>query len=292
MALLVLAADKGSPGVTTAATALAAVWPRPALLAETDPAGGDLVYRGTAAHGGPLDPNTGLLSLAAAARRGLTPQQLWQHSQQLAGGLDVLVGLAVAEQSAGLAGLWPSLGRAFRRLAEGDAAQEAYEQHASGQQAPGAATGGADVIADCGRLGPDSPALELIPEASLVLLVARTEPEQLARVRDRALALSQRLGNGPPVGVLLVVDPKHGSRLVHQVDAMLAPAGSRVMGVLAEDRAGAEQLAGRRRGTLGKSLLVRSARQISADLHQRYGAAWAGAAATTQHRDQQRGSAR
>ncbi|CAL9302083.1 hypothetical protein SUDANB51_04775 [Streptomyces sp. enrichment culture] len=44
MALTALAADKGSPGVTTAAVALAAVWPRRVLLAEADPVGGALVY--------------------------------------------------------------------------------------------------------------------------------------------------------------------------------------------------------------------------------------------------------
>ena len=41
MALIAVAADKGAPGVTTASVALAAVWPRPVLLAECDPAGGD-----------------------------------------------------------------------------------------------------------------------------------------------------------------------------------------------------------------------------------------------------------
>ena len=49
MALIAVAADKGAPGVTTTALALAAVWPRPVLLAECDPAGGDLVYRFPAA---------------------------------------------------------------------------------------------------------------------------------------------------------------------------------------------------------------------------------------------------
>jgi len=43
MALIAIAADKGSPGVTTTSVALAAVWPRPVLLAECDPSGGDLV---------------------------------------------------------------------------------------------------------------------------------------------------------------------------------------------------------------------------------------------------------
>ena len=41
MPLIVVASDKGSPGVTTTAITLAAVWPRRALLAELDPSGGD-----------------------------------------------------------------------------------------------------------------------------------------------------------------------------------------------------------------------------------------------------------
>ena len=63
MALIVLAADKGAPGVTTAATALGAVWPRPVLLAECDPSGGDLAYRLPGEDGGVLNPGRGLLSL-------------------------------------------------------------------------------------------------------------------------------------------------------------------------------------------------------------------------------------
>src|SRR5438105_3794706 len=39
MALIVVAADKGAPGVTTTALALASVWPSPVLLAECDPLG-------------------------------------------------------------------------------------------------------------------------------------------------------------------------------------------------------------------------------------------------------------
>ena len=163
MALIALAADKGSPGVTTAAVALAAVWPRRVLLAETDPAGGDLVYRSAAAHGGPLNPNTGMLSIAATARRGLVPDQLWDHVQPLSGGLEVLVGLGISEQAAGLAGLWPTLGRAFASLADSP-------------NAP------ADVIADCGRVSGDTPATELFPHAALVLLLSRTEPEAIAQI--------------------------------------------------------------------------------------------------------------
>ncbi|MFH8607527.1 hypothetical protein ACH4D5_08575 [Streptomyces sp. NPDC018029] len=266
MALIALAADKGSPGVTTAAVALAAVWPRRVLVAETDPAGGDLVYRSAAAHGGPLNPNTGMLSIAATARRGLVPDQLWDHTQPLSGGLEVLVGLGIAEQAAGLAGLWPTLGRAFSQLAD--------SPHAP-----------ADVIADCGRISGDGPAVELFPHAALVLLVSRTEPEAIARVRDRAAALAAKLHGGPRgaaslaqplIGVLLIADPSASAKLVHQVNDMLmaAQTGARVVGTLADDPAGSDQLAGRRRGRLDKSLLIRSARKVTVDLYQQYGAAW------------------
>jgi len=265
MALIALAADKGSPGVTTAAVALAAVWPRRVLLAETDPAGGDLVYRSAAAHGGPLNPNTGMLSIAATARRGLVPDQIWDHVQPLSGGLEVLVGLGNAEQAAGLAGLWPTLGHSFASLAE--------SPHA------------ADVIADCGRIAGETPVVDLFPHASLVLLISRTEPEAIARVRDRAAALGNRLHGGqrgvatmgnPMIGVVLVADTNNAAKIAGQVSDMLvhAQTGARVVGTIADDPAGADQLAGRKRGRLDKSLLIRSARKVTADLYQQYGAAW------------------
>src|SRR5580692_12570056 len=110
MALVAIAADKGAPGVTTAAVVLAAVWPRPVLLAECDPAGGDLVYRFSADGGGRLDPRRGLLSLAVAARHGLRPEQVRDHAQTLRGGLAVLAGVSTAEQGAGLLPLWGPVG--------------------------------------------------------------------------------------------------------------------------------------------------------------------------------------
>ncbi|MDJ0464414.1 hypothetical protein [Streptomyces sp. H27-C3] len=271
MALIAIAADKGSPGVTTTAVALAAVWPRRVLLAETDPSGGDLVYRSSAAHGGPLDPNTGMLSIAATARRGLAAEQLWDHAQPMSGGLDVLVGLGSSEHAAGLAGQWPMLGHSFAALADSP-------------------YGAADVIADCGRIGADSPTIDLLPHAGLVLLVARTEPENLARVRDRAGALAARLHGaqrGPAtlartlIGIVLVADPGSSAKLANQVNDMLvgSQTGARVVGSIAHDPAGAEQLAGRKRGRLDKSLLIRSARKVVGDINQQFGAAWTAPAA-------------
>ncbi|MFX4291013.1 hypothetical protein [Streptomyces bohaiensis] len=264
MALIAVAADKGSPGATTTAVALAALWPRRALLAEVDPAGGDLVYRSAREDGRPLDPGTGLLSLAATARRGIAAEQLWDHSQRVSGGLDLIVGLTSSDQGTGVSGQYGALGKAFAELA-----RSPHEEAA------------ADVVADCGRLGPDSPALALLPHAAVVLLVTRTQPENLAHTRERALALSAKLHGQhrgaaqhgrPPIGLLLVTEPSQGGRIASQVNEMLTAAGSgaRVAGLLAEDAAGADQLAGRRRGRVDKSLLVRSVRKVVSDLHQTY----------------------
>ena len=166
MALIAIASDKGAPGVTTAALALAAVWPRPVLLAECDQAGGDLVYRFPAAGGGHLDPRRGVLSLAVVARRGMQPQQVWEHVQKLHGGLDVLAGVTNAEQGAGLSLLWGPIGKALAALPQ------------------------ADVIADCGRLGADGPLYDLLIEATTVVLVSKVHVADVIRLRDRAAAFA------------------------------------------------------------------------------------------------------
>ncbi|OEV22725.1 hypothetical protein AN220_27890, partial [Streptomyces nanshensis] len=75
----------------------------------------------------------------------------------------------------------------------------------------------------------------------------------------RALALTARLhGAGhtagplaqPLLGVLLVARTQGATKTAGQVNDMLVAsrAGARVVGVLAHDTLGAEQLAGRRRG--------------------------------------------
>jgi hypothetical protein len=262
MALIVVAGAKGSPGVTTAAVALAAGWPRRAVLAECDPYGGDLVYRMSASQGGPLDPNTGMLSIALAARRGFEAAALPEHLQRLPGGMDLLVGLGTAEQAAALSGQWPSLGRAFDQFA--------------GLQY------GADVIADCGRVGPDSPTLEMMPHAAVVLLIARADAEQVAHARDRVNALSLRLhGNQgssasvarPPIGVVLIAAPREARRAAAQVGELLSTTagGAEVLGVIADDPDGAAALNGRGRGRVDKALVVRSAREVAASVTRRYG---------------------
>jgi hypothetical protein len=248
MALIVIAADKGAPGVTTTALALAAVWPRPVLLAECDPSGGDLVYRFPAAHGSSLDPRRGLLTLAVAARRGLQPGQLWEHTQKLSGGLDVLAGVINAEQGAGLGLLWGPLGELFAGLQ------------------------GGDVIADCGRLGADGPQYDLLAQAAVVLLVTRPHAGDVIRLRDRtaavAAAVNTRGRRGFTPAVLVIADQRNLRVTVTEVGQALAQGNvpATVLGGLASDPKGAELLRGEWGGRLDKTLLMRSARETAQQL--------------------------
>jgi hypothetical protein len=248
MSLIVIAADKGAPGVTTTALALAAVWPRPVLLAECDPSGGDLVYRFPAANGSQLDPRRGLLALAVTARRGLQAGQFWEHTQKMSGGLDVLTGVINAEQGAGLGALWGPLGGLF------------------------AALPGGDVIADCGRLGPDGPHYDLLAQASVVVLVTRPNPGDVIRLRDRAAAVTAaanaRGRRGVAPAIVVIADQRTLRATATEVSQTLAqgnvPAG--VVGGIATDAKGAELLRGEWGGRLDKTLLIRTARETAQQL--------------------------
>jgi hypothetical protein len=249
MALIAIAADKGSPGVTTASVALAAVWPRPVLLAECDPAGGDLVYRLPDAGGGRLDPRRGLLNLAVAARRGLAPHQVWEHSQKLHGGLDILAGVSGAEQGAGLELLWGSVGRLLADVPQ------------------------ADVIADCGRLGADGPIYDLLAHAASVVLLTRATVGEVVRLRDRATAvtaaLAKRGWTGARVKVVVIADYRHIGAATDEVgQALRSGSGTpaRVLGGLAHEPKSAEQLSGQWGGKLDRSMFIRTARSIAAGL--------------------------
>ncbi|MGH3166558.1 MAG: hypothetical protein ACRDN0_11790, partial [Trebonia sp.] len=248
MALIAVAADKGAPGVTTTALALASVWPEPVLLAECDPAGGDLMFRFPSADGRQLDPRRGLLSLAVAGRRDYQQQQVWPHTQKIHGGLDALLGVTNAEQGAGLGTLWGPLGKMLATLPD------------------------ADVIADCGRLGPDGPFYDLLAEADSVLLVARADLGDIIRLRDRAAAVvaaaGQRGRGAVTVDVLTIADAQRLKNAEAEVTHALGQAGVpvRLSCGLADDRKGAELLRGTWGGKLDKTLLIRTAREVAGQL--------------------------
>ncbi len=236
-----LAADKGAPGVTTAATALAAVWPRPVLLAECDPAGGDLAYRLPALDGGVLNPGKGLLTLGAVARRGLRPVQIHEHTQKIVGGLDVLVGLTHGEQATGLGWLWGPLGKTFATMPD------------------------ADVLADCGRLGAHPQLADLIAEAGMLVLFTRASLDHVAHLRERIT-----LTKAETTGVVVIADPRQYRASIDEVRRILGPGVDFVHG-LAYDPKGAELLRGQWGGRLDRSLLIRTARELAGRLHGRLG---------------------
>jgi hypothetical protein len=154
--LLAVGSMKGSPGVTTAAVALAAGWPAGdvPVLVECDPAGGDLVARFRP------EPYPGLVSLAAAARRTSEPGLLWQHRQRLPGGLPVVVGAIGGDQAKAALGALAASG-----------GTEVFGQ---------AAQTGRGVVADCGRVESGSAALPMVRAADALLLLARPRADELA----------------------------------------------------------------------------------------------------------------
>jgi MinD-like ATPase involved in chromosome partitioning or flagellar assembly len=245
MTLIAVAAGKGSPGVTTAALALASHWPRPTVLAECDPSGGDLAYWLPADDGRPLDLRRGMVSLAAAARHDVAGAQLDEHLQRLPNGVPALVGVNDSDQAATIGPLWSSVVTMLQ-----------------------AAT--ADVLVDLGRLGTAAgPADEVIRHAQLTVLVTRPAIDAVAHLRARLATLRNRYGGGR-LGVVVVTDPKDPSGC-HDVAAAVDAADLRVpiLGRLAWDPKAAAALRGRGRGWVWATALMRSADVLARDLCER-----------------------
>ncbi len=245
MGLLAIASAKGSPGVTTASLLLGALWPRPVVVAECDPSGGDVAHRMPGPDGRTLDPQEGLLSLVAAGRKSFHAGLVPAHTQQIVGGLDVLVGPSVPEQAGGLAQQWDRLAELFARLP------------------------GADVLADLGRIGAVTPQNVLLASASAVVLVVGTLPSEVIHLRERLRAVHEAHGGamGAPLYVVVVAPPKR-SRTVKEVREAIERSDVPVAAVhhLAHDPSGAAFFVGQVSGSPARTALVRSARPIVDDL--------------------------
>lgn len=266
MSLVALVSAKGSPGVTTAALALAMVWPRRVLVAECDPAGGEILAGYLQAQ---TPPTGGLLGAAMALRRG-QPGDLVEHAVGLdeAGDRLLLAGLRDPAQAATVAPLWPLLADAF-----------------TGLQAQDPPT---DVLADCGRLSSAGELAGLLVRADVVALVLRPTLPAVAAAQPRVAVLRRRLtedtGIADQLGLLLVGDAPY------PVGEVAAALGVPVLAVFAEDPRAARVLAGETGADRGfaRSALVRSARSASERLHARIAvrpAAVAGPARPTPTRD-------
>lgn len=248
MALICAFSTKGSPGVTTAAMALAATWPDPrtVVLAELDASGGDLAARFPVDGGGPST-----VSLAEALRRcepWTPPSQdlLMEHSRLLLGSVRALVS--------------PIDPREVRAPLE-----------VIGERAEWLAAGPWDVLADCGRLplpacfgDPLSPFARLLTASSLVLAVSRPERPSLLHLA-LLLPAVRELARGAEVQVLL-----SGRADGTRADEIEEALGVRIAGTLPHDPTGADVLAGRidigghfRRGRVQVLPLLRHARSLA-----------------------------
>jgi len=254
MAVVALTSARGAPGVSTAALAMTLLWPRAALLAECDPAGGSSVLAGYLR--GTVDHSRGLLHLAVAHRHGELDQALWPQLVPLTPAATtsaaapagpearwLLPGLSDAAQAPSTAALWAPLAGLLAALERA----------------------GTDVIVDAGRLGAAHAPTPLLRQADLVLLVTGTSLPAVAAARARLGVLRDQLaltaggasGEASPLGLLLV-----GEGRPYTAREITGALGVPVVASLAWDPATAEVLStgatpGRR---FDSSSLVRSTR--------------------------------
>ncbi|MGD9754808.1 MAG: hypothetical protein AB7W59_27780 [Acidimicrobiia bacterium] len=199
MTTIAVGGVKHAPGATTLAVTLAGLARDGALVVEADPQGGDVAARS----GLSLDP--GLLTLAAAARRGLTPQLLDAHTQQLASGAAALFAPSSPNHAhAALTGLRASLASLFANRA------------------------GVTVI-DVGRWDPRSGAIETALSADVALLLFRPTVGGVEHVRTRLELLS-----GIRTVLVAVGDHPYGASEIS--DAL----GGGAVHVIADDQRAAE----------------------------------------------------
>lgn len=214
-------ADKGSPGVSTVAVALAVVWPGARVIVECDPSGSDAPFRLRAADGDWLSPEPWLGSLATASRLGSSDAR--EFAQPTVLGVPVVHGGLSAEHFANLRSLWPQVATSL------------------------VATPGT-VIADLGRMHAGHAAIPVLRAAAMAVVLGHADTAGLAHLRDQVSAVSQTVGlgaGGLPTVMVLVVSPQRSTRKRRaEVETMLASAGlpCPVVGVLPNDPAGAAAL--------------------------------------------------
>ncbi len=199
MTVVAVLAGKASPGATTVAAALTLTWPRPVLLVDADPAGGDVV---PGLLPGRVSTESGLLSWSVATRHlpALAAAGLIrEHAVALAEAGDawVLPGLQSSTQAGALtAGGWTRLARAVERCPS---------------------VIGRDVMVDVGRLG-EASCWPVVAACDVVLLVVRPTARSVQGALSAMRLLRARLGD--LAAVQLVVNG-HGPYTPAQASAAL-----------------------------------------------------------------------
>jgi len=207
VSLVVVAGGKGAPGATTTALGLASAWTgQRRVVVEADPDGGVLAAR----LGLGLEP--GLVTVAAAARRELSEEDLHRHLQPLDAGLKVLVGPSVPERARAALGVIGGL------LAERLGAM------------------GAHAFVDVGRAWPSAPEVApLFRAADAVVAVCRPRLDELGQLVTRWRTLR---AVAPQAGVVLVGEAPYGPADV--AEALADGDDSPIWGVLPVDARGAD----------------------------------------------------
>ncbi len=114
--IVAVAADKGAPGVTTAALTLGMVWPTDRVLLEADPSGADLPFQLHVPGGGRLAPQRSVTELANGARMG-SAEPVSAYAQDTTLGVAVVPGALGPETFRGTANLWPRIAAICRGVA-------------------------------------------------------------------------------------------------------------------------------------------------------------------------------
>ena len=243
--LYALVSAGGSPGVTTAAVALAMTWPSPVIVAECDPSGGDVLAGLLTGH---VSARQGLMEHAIEAGRDSAAAARSLSAQLVALDADrtkmVLPGLTDPRQATGLASAWPAVASTL-------VAQDM------------------DVLADCGRLdtGPGQP-LAVLSAARLVAVVLRPTLRQVSAARPRIEILAELVGGTSGIALLLTGPGSHSRREVaHALGlpvAVVLPDDARSAALLSDGVGGQR--------TLTAGSLLRSARAAGKALREHIGA--------------------
>lgn len=249
MALFTVCAAKGSPGVSTLAAAMAVTWNRPTLLADLDTSGGDVAVRYRDEQGRPLLADRGLMSLAASLRRGSETVVVEPHAQRVAGGPAVLAGVSRPEQVAALGSSWQHVARALAQIEE------------------------VDVIADCGRILPQTALMPVLASSSAVLVLTRPTLEELYHLRERLSGIVEQLtareALGVPIGVAVVTDERDRASTgeIHRILDQ-AHLDATVVGTVAVDPKAAHRMRYSLEALPTRSLFVRSVAAVGVSLRE------------------------
>ena len=182
--LLVVGAGKAAPGATASAIALTLTWPRPVLLVDADPAGGDVL---PGLLPGRASGEAGLLTWSTQTRRVAALEAITAIGDHVlalpeAPHAWVMPGLASGVQSAGVVASWSRIAQALARVAS---------------------ITGRDVIVDAGRLG-ESSCWPVIAAADQVLVAVRGTARSVSATVSALETITRKIGDTDRAWLLLV----------------------------------------------------------------------------------------